>query len=172
MVPGDPTVILPVPEGLPALLDGKVPARLADRVLVLESPCTHGLWCTTKGLAAFGLPELQTLDVPLPIGAAWARALTGIALRVIERWIEATRDERVAFVEFPAMIEFTARDVARAYGARDRGGPSATVQLRLDPAPDLTNDSFLTVGPPDEASGSVGEYLTRVCAELFGPSRP
>lgn len=173
MVSPGPTVTLPVPAALSALNDGAIPARLADRVLILESPGTRGLWCTTKGLGGFGLPELQTLDVPLAIGLAWAHALNGIALRVVERWIEAIHGATAAFIEFPALIEFTVGDVARAYGVEDPGGgPSATVELRLDPAPDLVSDSFLTVGPPDGASGSVAAYLTRVCADLFGLSPP
>ena len=73
--------------------------------------------------------------------------MTGIALRVLEQWIESIRDRSVDFVELPAVVEVSVGDVARAYCAQEAGGgSSAAVQLRLDPAPDLTSDWFLTVG--------------------------
>jgi hypothetical protein len=172
MMSAAPTVTLPVPEAPNMVHDGGIPAPLAAHVFVLESLGRHGLWCTTTGLGQFGLPELQTLDVPTQIGVPWARVLTGIALRVLEQWIEAISYRSVAFVELPAVVEVTAREVARAYGVQEAGwGSSAAVQLRLDPVPDLSSDWFLTVGAPDGTSGSVGEYLTRVCADLFGYSR-
>lgn len=97
--------------------------------------------------------------------------LTAIALRVLESWVVAIRDERVAFAELPAVIELTRSDVARAYGEEHHGDDKpARVQLRLDPTPDPMSDSFLTVGPPNGAQGSVAGYLTRVCAELFDAS--
>ena len=140
---------------------------------MLVSEGRHGLWCTTQGLGEFGLPELQTIDVPPAIGVAWAGVLTGIALRIMERWLVVIRDPSVAFAELPALIELTRSDVARAYGQEnDGGGTPARVQLRIDPAPDLTSDSFLTVGPPDGAQGPAAQYLIQVCAELFGPLPP
>lgn len=58
----DETLTLPVPEAIPALREEVIPDRLSDRVFVLVSPGRGGLWCTTKGLGQFGLPELQTID--------------------------------------------------------------------------------------------------------------
>ena len=80
MMPSAPTVTLPVPEAPDFVNDGGIPAPLAAHVYVLESLGAQGLWCTTTGLGQFGLPELQTLDVPAQIGVPWARVLTGIAV--------------------------------------------------------------------------------------------
>jgi hypothetical protein len=149
-----------------------VPARLADRVIVLASPEELGLWCTTKGLGEFGLPELQTIDVPFHIGEAWAGAMTGIALSLLERWLEATRDPCSAFVEIPATIELTAGAVGLAYGVEDQSDDSVgSVRLRLDPPPDMCGDSFLTIGPPDGVSGSTADFLTLLCASLLAAHR-
>jgi hypothetical protein len=89
-------------------------------------------------------------------------------------------DRERAFVELPALLTVSARDVARAYGA-DTDGPgpdaadtsgdgSATVRLRLDPDTDPERPPFLTVLPPDDFPASAGEFIGAVCAALFGPA--
>jgi hypothetical protein len=168
----DGTIVLAVPDPLPALVDEGVPARMAEAVMIHESPGRRGLWCTTKGLGAFGLPELQTLHVPLLLGEPWSYLLTGVALLLVEMWTEAAR-HRPAIVELPAVIRLTMDDVARAYGHAAIGSRRSAM-LRLEPDPRIRGDSFLVVDPLGRASGSGGTYLTTVCANLFGslPEEP
>jgi hypothetical protein len=42
------------------------------------------------------------------------------------------------------------------------------VGLRLDPAEDLDQQTFLTVVPPNDFPASAGEHITAVCDELIG----
>src|SRR5690349_39763 len=43
-----------------------------------RSAGSAGLRVTTKGLGRFGLPELQSFDVPAQLGGPWARRLLGL----------------------------------------------------------------------------------------------
>ena len=70
------------------------------------------------------------------------------------------------------MVEVSEADVASAYDTSGRGGGHAAVRLTFDPAPGDHEDSFLTVQPPDEYRGSAGEYMSDVCAALFGGPEP
>jgi hypothetical protein len=162
----DATIVLAVPDPMPPLADGTVPARMADALMIHESPGRRGLWCTTKGLGGFGLPELQSHHVPLLLAEPWAYLLTGVALRLVEMWTDALRS-RPAFVELPALIELTENDVARAYGRPVPGGGRSTT-FQLESEPRVRGDSFLNVEPPGRAGGSGGAYLTTVCANFFG----
>jgi hypothetical protein len=151
---------------LPGANDG---SALSDWVCVLQSPAERGCWFTTRGLGRFGLPELQALDVPPMLAKPWTAVFTGIARRLLDRWIDLVgTGEQAAFVQLPAVMRIEESDVARAYGRQPGGGGSATVRLRLDPAEDLDYQTFLTVLPPDDYHASAGEYLTAICDDLIG----
>jgi hypothetical protein len=142
---------------------------ISDWVCVLQSSGDRGSWFTTRGLARFGLPELQTLDVPPMFVNPWTAVLTGIARRLLDVWVELLgTGDRPAFVELPAELEIGEPDIARAYGRTPTEGGRARVRLRLDPAEDLDNQTFLTVVPPNDFPASAGEHVTAVCDELIG----
>lgn len=163
----DVTVTLPVPRDRCRIVGARVPAKLADHVLVFASPGERGMWLTTKGLGLFGLPELQSLDVPDHVREIWAGAMTGIALKVLERWIEATRDP-AAFVQISAAVELSAALVARAYQIDDANNePVGAVELRLDPSADMTGDSFLTIEQPEGVRVSHVAFMTQLCRALL-----
>ena len=147
--------------------------RLADWMLVFQSPGSGGLWTTTMGLGRFGLPELQVRNVPPQLGKAWARVLTGLASRVLGAWLNALRDRaEPAFAQLPAVLEVSQADIARALlipgDVPVAGGKAATVRLTSDPSPQESVGNFLSVHPPDDYPASAGEYLTGVCTALFG----
>ena len=48
------------------------------------------------------------------------------------------------------------------------GPPRRPVRLTLDPSSDPAQDSFLTIHPPLDWSGSAGEHISAVCRALFG----
>lgn len=142
---------------------------ISDWVCVLQSSGDRGSWFTTRGLGRFGMPELQTLDVPPMFVNPWTAVLTGLARRLLDIWIELLgTGDRPAFVELPAELEIGESDIARAYGRTPTKGGRARVRLRLDPAEDLDNQTFLTVVPPNDFSASAGEHITAVCDELIG----
>jgi hypothetical protein len=149
--------------------------RLAEWMLVFSSPASAGLWLTTSGLGRFGLPELQVRNVPPQMGKAWMTTLTGVASCLLGAWQTALRDRADgAFARFPALLEVSQDDVARAYGTAAKTGPktgqSAAVRLSYDPSPEEGVGTFLSVRPPDDYPASAGEFLAGVCAALFGPA--
>lgn len=146
---------------------------VAHWVQVFLSTRATGLRVTTKGLARFGLPELQLHNVPPQLGRPCTMALTGLASRLLGLWWAALRgDSRPAFAELPGTVEITGADVARAYQAAPAGGGQATVRLAFDPATDDHSDSFLTVLPPAGYTASAGEHLSQMCDALFGTDPP
>jgi hypothetical protein len=142
-----------------SLPDPRGRVRLSDWVSVAYSPGPNGYWCTTTGLRRFGLPELQTVEVPPEAVEEWAPAMTGIAGRLLAAWRAALMvDEDAAFVQLPTTITVSASDVNDAYepvagprGPRSRPGPDTptlTVRLALDPSSDPDeHDTFISVTP-------------------------
>ena len=144
-----------------------------DWVTIPQSRGELGYWFTTRGLRRYGLPELQTLDVPGSLTGPWTNALTGIAQRLVDEWQAALEsDDRPSFVEIPSVFSLSEADVARAFGLAPRGGGRARIRLRLDPAPDPESEVFLTVIPPDDFPLSAGEYIADVCNALWGAPVP
>jgi hypothetical protein len=165
--------LLPAASLLPGP-DAAGPLATADLVLVPQSAGERGNWITTKGLGRFGLPELQVLDVPPPVGGAWTSIVTGIAATLLDDFAEAveratTDGEQPAIVEVDDRLELTTRAIAAAYGSEvDDEVARTLVQLRFDPSPDPDFDDFLTVRAPDDYGRSAGEFHLSVVHDLFG----
>lgn len=163
-----PLVLDPVPAiaGLPG---ANYEIRLADWVLTPGSHGDLGLRVTTKGLGRFGLPELQSHNVPPQLGRPWARLMLGLASRLLTLWIEVLHDrDGAAFAEVPSEIEVSEADVAEAYGGNAEGSGRVLLRLVFDPATDDHADSFLTVQPTAGSPSSVDEFISDACAALFG----
>ena len=124
---------------------------------------------STKGLGRFGLPELQVRNVPPQVGQTWTRVLTGLASSLLGTWLNALRDRaEPAFAQLPAVLEVGEADIAGAHDAAVTEGHAVPVRLTFDPSPQDSDDSFLSVQPPDDYPASAGEFLAGVCAALFG----
>lgn len=150
--------------------------RLADWVVLPHSTADDGdLWFTTKGMARFGLPELQSSGVPESVSNAWGAVLTGVA-QVLTQLVGQALTEQPgrAFVELPARIDVSLRDVAAGYSDRSRSAEdpgldvSAEIGLAWDPAPQAEADSFLTVQPPEDTTEPTPQWVTTVVRALFG----
>lgn len=159
-----------LPEG-----DDAGPLALADLLLVPQSAGERGNWLTTKGLGRWGLPELQVVDVPPPVGAVWTSILTGIAAELVTRFADAVEagtvdDEPPAIVEIDDRVEVSTAVMAWAYGAEADDDPVTTsvVQFTFDPSSDPDADDFLTVRAPDDFGRSAGEFHLSVVQDLFG----
>jgi hypothetical protein len=157
-----------VDEALPRLVDAEQLGRslpdaagvvpLASWITALHSPDEHGYWCTTFGLARFGLPDLQAVDVPLAYGGLWPIVLTGLAQRLVEIWGPEIRARPGApAAELPEVVTVSAADIRAAYGRSPAGRGAAELRLRLD-VEGPSNPPFLTVVDPDHAA---------VCDALF-----
>ncbi|RFU43334.1 hypothetical protein DZF91_01745 [Actinomadura logoneensis] len=144
--------------------DGTV--RLTDWILLPHSGGPHGFWFTTNGLARFGLPELQTENVPPALVESWGRLLNGLARRLLDLWIERlSADELPVFVDLPEVVSVGLQDVGSAQGVEEPLRREVSVRLRLDdPAGDAP--AVLTVLAADDGP----DRLEHLCAALFGPS--
>ncbi|WP_241755911.1 hypothetical protein [Actinomadura sp. RB99] len=151
--------------------DGAV--RLTDWMLLPHTSGPHGFWFATKGLARFGLPELQTENVPPALVVPWGRLLNGLARRVLDLWQERLpAGEQPLVVDLPETVSVGLQDVAAAQGTDEPLRREVTVRLRLDTldtpdAPDTpgeTGEPVLTVLP----AGDGPDRLESLCAALFG----
>jgi hypothetical protein len=150
--------------------------RLDDWIRVTNTTQPAGYRVATTGLRRFGLPELQSLATPPNIAGQFGRALSGVSRRLIAQWSRALADTPdAAFASLPASVQVGPADVAAA-GRRaplhTAAGPRP-VRIRLghEPGADVHQSATLTVLPPLNWSGSSGEHLASVCADLFG-ARP
>lgn len=149
--------------------------RLADWVVLPHSSGADGdLWFTTKGMTRFGLPELHSRGVPESASNAWGAVLTGVA-QVLTRLVgEAlTEDSGRAFVELPARLEVSLRDIAAGYSDRSRSAAdpgldvTAEIGLAWDPVPQEEADSFLAVQPPEDST-ETKDWVASTVRTLFG----
>ncbi|WP_244938728.1 hypothetical protein [Actinomadura madurae] len=143
---------LPAPDGT---------FRLTDWMLLPHTAAPGGFYFTTKGLARFGLPELQTEDVPHRLVEPWGRLLNGLARRVLDIWLdELPAGEQPLVVEIPELVSVGLQDIAAAQGTDEPMRREVSVRLRLDPRP----RPVLTVLPAEDGP----DRLEALCAALFG----
>ncbi|WP_433333234.1 hypothetical protein [Spirillospora sp. CA-294931] len=140
--------------------DGHV--RMTDWILLPHTSGAHGFWFTTKGLARFGLPELQTDNVPPGLVEPWGRLLNGLARRLLDLWLdELSTSDRPVFAELPTLVSVGLQDVAAATGTEETVRREVSVRLRVDP---FDGDHILTVLAPEDGP----DRLEHLCAALFG----
>jgi hypothetical protein len=143
--------------------DGGV--RLVDWILLPHTPGPHGFYFTTKGLARFGLPELQTENVPPHLVEPWGRLLNGLASRILGLWLDRLpAGEHPVLIDLPEIVQVGLQDVAAAQGEQEEMRREAPVRLRLDS--DEDGEPLLTVLPADDGP----DRLEHLCAALFGTS--
>ncbi|MBW8485818.1 hypothetical protein K1Y72_25795 [Actinomadura sp. PM05-2] len=158
--------ILPQDELLRSLPNADGEIRLTDWMLLPHTAGPHGFWFTTKGLARFGLPELQTENVPPALVEPWGRLLNGLARRVLDLWLEQLAAlETPVVVDLPETVSVGLQDVAAAQGTEEEMRREVSVRLRLD-APD-GGAPVLTVLAADDGP----DRLESLCTALFGMPR-
>ncbi|MEV4008001.1 hypothetical protein [Actinomadura sp. NPDC049753] len=135
--------------------------RLTDWMLLPHTTGRDGSYITTRGLARFGLPELQTEHVPPGLVEPWGRLLNGLAHHVLDLWHdELPAGEQPLVVEIPEVVSVGLQDIAAAQGADEPMRREVPVRLRHDPSP----DPVLTVLPAEDGP----DRLRSLCATLFG----
>ncbi|WP_243723479.1 hypothetical protein [Actinomadura sp. 7K507] len=135
--------------------------RLTDWMLLPHTSGPRGFFFTTKGLARFGLPELQTENVPPDLVEPWGRLLNGLARRVLDLWLdELPAGEQPLVVDIPEIISVGLQDIAAAQGTDDPLRREVSVRLRHDTG----EPPVLTVLPAEDGP----DRLEALCAALFG----
>lgn len=135
--------------------------RLTDWMLLPHTTGRDGSYITTRGLARFGLPELQTEHVPPGLVEPWGRLLNGLAHHVLDLWLdELPAGEQPLVIEIPEVVSVGLQDIAAAQGADEPMRREVSVRLRHDPSP----DPVLTVLPAEDGP----DRLRSLCATLFG----
>ncbi len=156
-----PQVLAParLAESLPGP-DGEI--RLTDWMLLPHTAGPHGFWFTTKGLARFGLPELQTEHVPPALVEPWGRLLNGLARRVLDLWLdELPAGEQPLVVDLPELVSVGLQDVAAAQGVAEPMRREVSVRLRQDT---VDGEPVLTVLAAEDGP----DRLESLCTALFG----
>jgi hypothetical protein len=140
-------------------------ACVGDWVSVSASLQPRGYWCKTGGLARFGLPELQTIDMPPAVVNGWRHVLEAVGQHVYNRLratFEANPDAEFLDLDVPAHV--TATDVAMAHDcSTDRHRPFR-VHLRFEPRQFEGGQDFLTIDAP--AGGAGAAYLRHLQAAV------
>ncbi|WP_240487273.1 hypothetical protein [Actinomadura flavalba] len=137
--------------------DGDI--ALTDWMLIEHSSGPHGFYFVTRGLARFGLPELQTEHVPPALVTPWSRLLNGLARRLLDLWLdELPGGELPVFADLPDTVSVGLHDVAAAQGLHDPLHREVSVRLRAD------TPALLTVLPADDGP----DRLENLCTALFG----
>ena len=131
---------------------------VGEWVSYVASPRPRGYWCTTAGLARFGLPELQTVDMPPAVLDGWEHVLAAVGQHLLNRLRAAFEaDPDVTFMDLDVPVQVTATDVAMAHGcSADRHRPFQ-VHLRFEPRQFDGALDFLTIDAPAGAAGA--QYL-------------
>jgi hypothetical protein len=155
---------------LATLPDAQGAIALTKWVLIPRSAGDTGLWFATTGLNRFGLPELQTTDVPEALEHLWGEVLSGIASRLLAEWAAKLREAPGATtVEIPSALTVTTIDLAQAFGEKTvRDHAEAHVLLRIDAPAQPGGDVLITVLPPADETRSTSDFYTAVCDTLLG----
>lgn len=150
-------------------LNGDGVVHLGDHLLLLQSRDADGdVQTTTKGMAAFGLPELLLDGVPGHLGGVAALLVQGVGQRLVDGLVDEAHASGAPRVDVPVEVVVTGAHVARAAeGALVRELGTTRVRLSYRPADGTSDDDHLVVTPGDDARRSAAEWLTQVAAELL-----
>lgn len=145
--------------------------RTVDHLCV---PSSRGLgrrrWLTTVGMAHFGLPDLELVDVPEPLAEIGARLLLGVAQHLIDcSWTPPRPGDhaREALLTIGELHWALGGEAGSIPCTRGRGWTRVSIELDVGRAwPEL-----LRVGPPIGARSwrDPGAWIRDAWADLFGP---
>lgn len=159
-------------EDLPA--DGRI--QVTDHIMVPRSVDQRGLmWMTTKGVAKFGLPELEIRDAPPNLAEALGYVINATAQHLAQQlWrLHAEREEPPKELPVGPEIRISLEDVSAAYGGDDFTGPPEGTQgwamLRLEHHPGRgRSDDFVRLVAPLGVREKHSVWLNGVLADLLG----
>lgn len=145
--------------------------RAVDHLCV---PSSRGLdrrrWLSTIGMAHFGLPDLELIEVPEPLTEIAARLLLGVAQHLIDSsWAPPRPGDhpREALLTIGELHWALGGEAGTIPSTRGRGWTRVAIELDVGRAwPEL-----LRVGPPIGARSwrDPGAWIRDAWADLFGP---
>lgn len=158
--------------------------RLPDHILIpySQDPRSGLLWITTKGMARFGLPDLELRNVPpnlvqslMPVMNGMAQRLADAATRAV---IEGHDREPPTVLVLPSEIPFGLADIRRAYERSDgigeeefttEGDPPGKTTFRLEVTGSEEEETcFVRLLPPRGTKTSTGVWLNSLLTDLLG----
>jgi uncharacterized protein YegJ (DUF2314 family) len=153
---------------------------VADHILIpYSSDAKTGLlWITTKGMARFGLPEIEIHDAPPNLAGSLMPVLNGLAQRLVACAMDLVTDSVAADATPDALplrtpFRLSMRDIRSAYndpervGGETKGEGSATIRLEVVER-ERGGPFFVRVAPPKGIRADVGVWLNRLLTDLLG----
>lgn len=134
----------------------------------------------TDGMRRFGLPEVRMGPASPDLREELTALLNGVAFRIWAGLLARAQEtpngtglvNTPRFLRVSAEMDIHRRDLDRANGAPNRGGTSATIGLRFDPAQSEDSRSWLTVCPPAGWEMSWEDFIADTCHAMFGFEKP
>jgi len=184
--------VLTAEDALAALPDTAltIPASISDDVTI---GLTFGAWVRiddvsylgmmavmTDGMRRFGLPELRMGAASPDLREELTTLLSGVAFRIWSDLLARAQETPSAaglldlprFLRVPTEPDIHRRDLDRANGIPNRGGTSATIGLRFDPARSEDPRDWLTVCPPARWDMGWEDFIADTCHAMFGFEKP
>jgi len=172
----DPEIprLMPLSERVAALpADGRI--LMAEHITLLCSVNRRGLaWMTSKGMAKFGLPELEIADVPPDLTVLLMPVMNTLGHRL---WMEAVArsgvDPGAREISLDAQFDLGSLDVVRALGDESAPTPEgirgrATLRLEHRGRRRAWSSDFVRLVPPRGYRGGTGVWLNEVVRDLLG----
>ncbi|MBI3947197.1 MAG: DUF2314 domain-containing protein [Armatimonadetes bacterium] len=154
--------------------DGRI--VVPDHILLPASPNRRGLiWMTSKGMARFGLPELEIRDVPPHLQDALANVMNGMAHHLLTESaaLASQAGGPPAELVVGSEIRLTLDELLHARGAVGHAlppeGARGWTMLGVRYRAARRGDALLRLVPPPPFQGQHSVWLTSVLSDLLGP---
>lgn len=146
-----------------------------EHIVIPSSVDDHGLgWITTKGMAKFGLPELQVKGVPPNLAQSLWPVVNGMAHLLLERvgQLEDAAGKSPRELVLEPEVRFDYGLFSLSQGLPPEPPPEGArgwtmIGLAYEPGDD-EHDSFITLGPPPGYSGKPGVWYNSMLSDLLG----
>ncbi|MEO7717975.1 MAG: DUF2314 domain-containing protein [Capsulimonas sp.] len=158
-------------------LSSKFDPRLASFVRPVYSFGASGAaYMTTRGMARFGLPDLQIINIPVINMDALGATVIGLCQVLITMVRNADGGSEPPAAPIPLVLE-TAVTEAYMRLARVRGKDESTanedaearVRLEYGPRPGHPDQQYFTLRPPANYTGEYGAWLHSLVNTFFEP---
>ena len=154
--------------------------RVTDHILIPYSSdaATGLLWITTKGMARFGLPDIEIHDAPPNLAGSLMPVMNGLAQRLAQAATRLVLDndpdeDTIDTLSLRSQFRFGVSDVQAAYedpstGTYGGSGDDNTTTIRLELRERGDGTLYIRLAPPHGLRADIGVWLNRMLSELMG----